>query len=347
MKLVRFALMATLAVGLARPSWAQNEAPAPAAAGTALFDVSNNACYARLHELDEGGWARPRAKGESRTGSHGAFVFKQKDLRQYKPDPPVFGLPLSGWNDRVLEQFYLALQVCTEPAGMKLVWGDKFLAAVKAELPIHIEEVRENQRIADQMNTVSSSAGIGLSCIDALDYPLQSKARGSGHTDEENYLPFAETFGKDFIGFTEKDYAFIRQKLADCDSVIASGSAQTGLPVGDISKLKKLTADMAGWTTIQAEQTTLHNAQAAAADAAQRQVIETDRRKNNPSFFEKFGDYLFKVGIFGFIGSGMLLAKKDGRFRTGYKNNKTTPAWVSNTLWCSLAMVLLGGFLGR
>lgn len=335
MKLSYLALLATLTLGLLPTSRAQNNVAVSAETTTPLFDVSGNACYYRMQALDE-------------LTSRG-FKDKAVDLsyiRDYRADEKVLGLEISAWDEHAFEAFYAALQTCTEPESMRLAWDDKYIDTVNSKLPTYIAEKRENTRVAVQMLKIASSDGVSFSCIDAINYPLKSKGKIGGYKNEENYLPFDKIFGKDFVQYTDGDYAFVRQKLADCVSLIESTSAKTGNIIADTSKLKKLEGDMASWNKIQSEQIVTEDAAKAAREQEQRQKAEGERRKNDPSFFEKIADYLGKFGVVGVIVSGIALPKKDGRFKNGYKNNATTPGWVLPTMIGSIAMIFLGWVLG-
>lgn len=326
MKTPFLALIAILTVGFLPVSQAENEVSAPVASTKPIFGVSPSECNQRINDVMN----LRAAKGGGAS-----------DLLNYIPDEEIFGLKLSAWNDGAIDEFYHAFLRCTDSKG----FIDDYTPIIKNKLPSYIAEKRENSVISAQLNKAAVSAGISLSCVDALNYnyslKYQAKAENPG-----GFLPSDNLFGKDFIQYTDADYAFVRQKLSECANLIDSISAKIGSSFADNSKLTKLNADMAGWGAIQTKLIGEQNVANAAAEASQLKKTEEDRRTNNPTISERVAGYLKGVGTIGFLLSLAMVPRKDGRFKTGVKNNAKMPGWVWITFAVSIGMILLGGVMG-
>lgn len=321
MKTPLLALIAIFTVGFLSASQAENEVSAPVASTKSLFGVSSEDCSTRMQEVGR---------------LHPNYVV-YPDIRKDTLDEEILGLKLSDWNDSALDAFYPALFNCKE-------W-QFFLdrnAIVKIKLPVYIAEKQKNALLAEHLNKADTSAGVSLSCMDGLDYPLPSRGRNTYSV----YEPMNMQFGKNFAQYTDADYSFVRQKLAACASVIDDFTARTGITVADSAKLRKLSVDMAGWGSFQTELIGEQSAATAAAEASQLKKAEEDRRKNNPTIVERLAGYLVGVGTIGLLLSLAMVPKKDARFKTGVKNNEKTPGWVRVTGAASICLILLGGFMG-
>ena len=328
MKTPFLALIATLTVGFLPVSQAENEVSAPVASTKPIFGTSAEECSKRINQI---------------MNLYPSFVV-YADIRKDTLDEEVLELKLSDWNESALDAFYPALFNCQNWQSIS-DWS----ALVKTKLPIYIAEKQKNALLADRLNKADTSAGVSLSCMDGLDYPLPSRGRytqTNDTTDYSVYQPMNIQFRKDFAQYTDADYSFVRQKLAACASVIDDFTTSTGNPVADSTKLRKLSTDIAGWGSFQTKLIGEQNVATAAAEASQLKKTEEDRRKNNPTFIERVAGYLKGVGTIGFLLSLAMVPRKDARFKTGVKNNAKIPGWVWITFAVSIGMILLGGVIG-
>jgi len=313
------------------------------ASSTSLFDRSSGACYHRLTDLRVDGWSAP-------TSNSGRREFSLKDLRKENIVKEVFGIPIEQWNESVLSDFHETLYACTPTESSRVAFDEKFISATMQYLPIHIEEIRENNSLIEKLHESSALQDISISCADIVSFPLKHTGL-RGMEREKNFLPYEKTFNKNFINFTNEDYNFIEKKIDICKNFVDStlkkfGSIivdeSTSQNISDSSKIEKLAKDMQEWKAIQTQEIDKNKIELAAANQVQSQLAEGDRRKNSPTLAEKLADYLIKIGVIGIIGSGALMTKIDKRFKTGFKDNKKPPGWLYSIAFTSIGMLILG-----
>lgn len=304
------------------------ESAASTGADPGRFDVSNDACYFRMKELDT-----IAAKG-----------FKPWDdprsaLRAKPGDGKILGVPAGEWDQTVLAELDAALSVCTGPSSMGSVWDSSFADRVREGLPGYLNLARE--RIARNARFHEGSAsisGASASCEALLDYADSGVSPGMpGYGNA--------VFGKPFTAYEDADYGFLHEKIDACIGLLEE--AGVGGKDEQTAALTRLQQRIASeWP---GEQEDLARQQQAAAEVSAKEdarVAEEKRRTKDPTTLERMGDYLRNVGILGFLGCIAAMPKKDRRFKSGYQRDVLPKKPLFIVFVSSIGLIVLGALIG-
>lgn len=321
---VLFAVTATV---FAQDSDPTTQAPA---SSTSHFDLSPNACYNRMQQVD----LIRREKFSLTDGPWAALV-------NHSADDSLFGLPLSGWDDALVNEFYASVEACMEPEGMKTEFGAGLPDKVRAYFPDYLARLRQQaDRAVRFKENAASSSGTAASCPELVDYA--DKKANPGRSGFGN-----TPFGKRLATYEDTDFRFLNDRIDTCVRLMKDAAAGKGELDGQISHMLALQKEIS--TEWREEQRNLVPAEQAATQAREEQTVaavEHERRKTAPTMMERIGDYMAKVGFVGIMLCIATSAKKDRRFKGGYR-----PDWVPQkpmriVFISSVALIFLGWVIG-
>jgi len=293
------------------------------------FEISDNACYNRMQELENLNGRRFQPIEDPWTA-----------INTYTADQAVFGVPATDWDEAVLAEFQAALLTCTEPPSMKSVWGESFLDKVAAGFPGYLALMRERVGLAVRFTEQSTAAsGVTASCRQLIGYaPRDYEPLGAGNN---------VVFGKTFTDYAEADYRFLDEKIGACVKIVQAAATEAAPLDREVQHLLALQKAIATqWPNLQRAQIPrMEAAKRVQADVDSARA-EADRRETDPTLIERIGDYMVNVGLLGFMICLGFTAKQDRRFKNGYKNNWTMPKSLAIASISSLVLMLLGWMIG-
>lgn len=300
------------------------------ASSASHFDLSPNACYNRMQQVD----LIRREKFSLTDGPWTALV-------NHSADDSLFGVPLSGWDDALVNEFYASVEACMEPEGMKTEFGTGLPDKVRAHFPDYLALLRQQtDRAVRFKEKAASSSGTAASCPELVDYA--DKKAHPGRSGFGN-----APFGKRLATYEDTDFQFLNGRINTCLGLMKDAAAEKDELNEKINHLLALQKEIS--TEWREEQRSLIPAEKAATQAREEQAVaaaEHERRKTIPTMMERIGDYMAKVGLIGIMLCIATSAKKDRRFKSGYR-----PDWVPQkpmriVFISSVALMFLGWVIG-
>jgi len=331
-KMKKALILAGAIAGICIAAAGQESQPQSQAASSATghFDVSNNACYNRMREVDEVRHDNFALTDDPRTA-----------LMNHGVDDKLFGVPVRNWDNAIVHEFLASVETCMEPAGMKTEFGAGLVDKVRAQFPGYLAQVRQRTDRAVLFNDkTSGGAGVTVSCAEMVEYA--DKRLYPTKPGYDNAV-----FGKKFAGYTYADYQFLRDKIDTCVDTLKQAQGDTDELGTQIKQLLGLQKDIAtGWHEQQRE--LIPKEQAANQVLAERQVaeVEHERRKKDPTFLERIGDYMGKAGLSGLLLGIAATGVADRRYKKGYRPDKLPQKPMRIIFFSSTALLLISWLIG-
>lgn len=275
----------------------------------------------------------------------------ERYLREKTPDisnvvePNILDIPVSQIDDHVISIAARNLDTCIGARKNITAMNLSGVPDFEKNFRFVAEELRKRYNFAvaiSKQNQLSND--LSLSCVGLVEglreyQPYAEKKMRFVPIDFDSLV-----YGKLFGEYASKDFEVIGHLIESCRPVYQEGAALDMLQKDVLSKFDLLSDGFSHWGVAQQSAIELRNKELEQRAKDEAVAAERKRRQENPTFIERSGDFLGKVGMVG-IGLFSLLWVRDRRFKSGFKNNNEPPAWAVVGVGISFLFVFLGSFL--